>query len=189
VTIKDLVITKGIGELNDYKIRPLHIDDKKAKKRLQELEIYNENVNFDKLRSIITAFGNKEDIDEVNLEYLIFKEYVKVSLPAQIQLAERMRSRGSHVSAGERLGYVITQNGDKLSEKMEDTDYYKEHATSLKIDYLYYIKLMINPFDEVLLTVYGQKDLFKKFYKTREQFKKVMIQLEDLFRPKLKFID
>jgi len=190
ITIKDLVITKGIGELNDYKIRPLHIDDKKAKKRLQELEIYDENVDFNKLRSIITAFGNKEDIeDDVNLEYLIFKEYVKVSLPAQIQLAERMRSRGSHVSAGERLGYVITQNGDKLSEKMEDTDYYKEHITSLKIDYLYYIKLMINPFDEVLLTVYSQKDLFKKFYKTREQYKKVMVQLEELFRPKLKFID
>ena len=193
VTIKDLIITKGIGELNDYKIRPLHIDDKKGKKRLQELEIYNENVNLDKLRSIITAFGNKEDIDDEavnnNLEYLIFKEYVKISLPAQIQLAERMRSRGSHVSAGERLGYVITQNGDKLSEKMEDTDYFKEHSTSLKIDYLYYIKLMINPFDEVLLTVYGQKDIFKKFYKTREQYKKVMIQLEDLFRPKLKFVD
>ena len=48
---------------------------------------------------------------------------------------------------------------------------------------------MINPFDEVLLTVYGQKDIFKKFYKTREQYKKVMIQLEDLFRPKLKFVD
>ena len=192
IPLKDLVVTKSIGALQDYKIRSLHIDDKKATKRLQELEIYNKDVKFDVLRSIITAFGNKEDIDDHaqknNLEYLTFKEYVKVSLPAQIQLAERMRERGSMVSAGERLGYVITQNGDKLSEKMEDTDYFKEHSESLRIDYLYYIKLMINPFDEVLLTVYGEKDIFKKFYKTREQFKKVMVQLENLIRPKLLFI-
>jgi DNA polymerase elongation subunit (family B) len=192
VPLKDLVVTKGIGAIADYKIRALHVDDKKAKKRLQELEIYNEDVKFDVLRSIITAFGNKEDIDDHaqknNLEYLTFKEYVKISLPAQIQLAERMRERGSMVSAGERLGYVITQNGDKLCEKMEDTDYFKEHSESLRIDYLYYVKLMINPFDEVLLTVYGQKDIFKKFYKTRETFKKVMIQLENLTRPRSVFV-
>jgi DNA polymerase elongation subunit (family B) len=191
--VKDLVVTKGIGAIADYKIRPLHVDDKKCKKRLQELGLYHEEANMDVLRNIITAFGRKEDVEDEsylhNLEYLIFKEYVKLSLPAQIQLAERMRARGSHVSAGERLGYVITQNGDKLGEKMEDTDYFKEHAESLKIDYLYYMKLMINPFDEVLETVYGEKDLFKKFYKTREQFKKVMDQLHKLFMPKLRFVE
>jgi DNA polymerase elongation subunit (family B) len=191
--VKDLVVTKGIGAIADYKIRPLHVDDKKCKKRLQELGLYHEEANMDVLRNIITAFGRKEDIEDEsylhNLEYLIFKEYVKLSLPAQIQLAERMRARGSHVSAGERLGYVITQNGDKLGEKMEDTDYFKEHAESLKIDYLYYMKLMINPFDEVLETVYGEKDLFKKFYKTREQFKKVMDQLQKLFMPRLRFVE
>jgi hypothetical protein len=191
--IKDLVVTKGIGAIADYKIRSLHIDDKKCKKRLQELGLYHEEANMDVLRNIITAFGRKEDIEDEsylhNLEYLIFKEYVKLSLPAQIQLAERMRARGSHVSAGERLGYVITQNGDKLGEKMEDTDYFKEHAESLKIDYLYYMKLMINPFDEVLETVYGEKDLFKKFYKTREQFKKVIDQLQKLFMPRLRFVE
>jgi hypothetical protein len=191
--VKDLVVTKGIGAIADYKIRPLHVDDKKCKKRLQELGLYHEEANMDVLRHIITAFGRKEDVEDEsylhNLEYLIFKEYVKLSLPAQIQLAERMRARGSHVSAGERLGYVITQNGDKLGEKMEDTDYFKEHAESLKIDYLYYMKLMINPFDEVLETVYGEKDLFKKFYKTREQFKKVMDQLQKLFMPRLRFVE
>ena len=191
--LKELVVTKGIGAIVDYKIRALHIDDKKCRKRLEELGLYDPDVKIDVLRNIITAFGKKEDIDDEaiknNLEYLIFKEYVKLSLPAQIQLAERMRSRGSHVSAGERLGYVITQTGEKLGEKMEDTDYFKEHTSSLKIDYLYYLKLMINPFDEVLTTVYGEKDLFKKFYKTREQYKKVMDQLMKLFIPKLKFVD
>ena len=100
-----------------------------------------------------------------------------------------MRKRGCHVSAGERLSYVITQNGEKLSEKMEDVEYFKEHSETLRIDSLYYMKLMINPFDEVLMTVYKEKDIFKKFYKSREQFKKVMTQLENMTRPKLKFID
>ena len=189
INIKDLVVTKSIGAICDYKIRPLHIDDKKCKKRLEELGIYDSNASLDVIRSIITAFGKKEDVEEISLEYLIFKEYVKISLPAQIQLAERMRQRGSHVSPGERLSYVITQNGEKLSEKMEDVDYFKEHSETLRIDSLYYMKLMINPFDEVLLTVYKEKDIFKKFYKSREQFKKVMTQLENLSRPKLKFID
>jgi len=190
INTKDLVVTKSIGAICDYKIRPLHIDDKKCKKRLEELGIYDSNANLDKIRSIITSFGKKEDVEnEISLEYLIFKEYVKISLPAQIQLAERMRKRGCHVSAGERLSYVITQNGEKLSEKMEDVEYFKEHSETLRIDSLYYMKLMINPFDEVLMTVYKEKDIFKKFYKSREQFKKVMTQLENLTRPKLKFID
>ena len=193
VSVKDVVVTKSIGTLSDYKIRPLHIDDKKCKKRLEELQIYDCHANLDILRSIITAFGKKEDIEDKiqkhNLEYLIFKEYVKISLPAQVQLAERMRQRGSHVSAGERLGFIITQSGDKLSEKMEDVEYFKEHSETLRVDSLYYMKLMINPFDEVLMTVYKEKDIFKKFYKSREQFKKVMTQLENLSRPKLKFID
>jgi len=193
VSVKDVVVTKSIGTLSDYKIRPLHIDDKKCKKRLEELQIYDSHANLDILRSIITAFGKKEDIEDKiqkhNLEYLIFKEYVKISLPAQVQLAERMRQRGSHVSAGERLGFIITQSGDKLSEKMEDVEYFKEHSETLRVDSLYYMKLMINPFDEVLMTVYKEKDIFKKFYKSREQFKKVMTQLENLSRPKLKFID
>jgi DNA polymerase elongation subunit (family B) len=154
INIKDLVVTKSIGAICDYKIRPLHIDDKKCKKRLEELGIYDSNANLDVIRSIITAFGKKEDVEnEISLEYLIFKEYVKISLPAQIQLAERMRKRGCHVSAGERLSYVITQNGEKLSEKMEDVEYFKEHSETLRIDSLYYMKLMINPFDEVLMTV------------------------------------
>lgn len=190
IIIKDLIVTKSIGNVDDYKIRALNTDDKKCKKRLQELGIYNEDANLSKLRQMLLAFCNKEDIEDISsIEYLILKEYIKLSLPAQVQLAERMRSRGCLVTAGERLGYVITQNGEKLGEKMEDTDYFKEHVSSLKIDYLYYIKLMINPVDEVLMAVYGKKDIFKKFYKTRENFKKVMIQLENMFRPNLKFID
>ena len=187
LSIKELSITKGIGEVGDYKIRALPIDDKKCIKRLQELGIYDKDICLLKLRDIFLKKDDLDDIDHSSIEYLIYKEYIKMSLPAQVQLAERMRSRGSRVDAGERLGYIITQNGDKLSTKMEDIDYFKEHSKSLKIDYLYYIKLMINPFDEVLMAVYGKKDIFKTFYKTREKYKKVIDQLEELFRPKIIF--
>jgi DNA polymerase elongation subunit (family B) len=187
LSIKDLSITKSIGEVGDYKIRSLPIDDKKCIKRLQELGIHDKDVSLVKLRDIFLKKDDLDDVDQSSLEFLTYKEYIKMSLPAQVQLAERMRSRGSRVDAGERLGYIITQNGDKLSTKMEDIDYFKEHLRSLKIDYLYYIKLMINPFDEVLMAVYGKKDIFKKFYKTREKYKKVIDQLEDLFRPKILF--
>ena len=196
ISVKDLVITKSIGTLNDYKIRPLHIDDKKCVKRLKELEIYDKDVNIDILRSILKRFSNKEDIeDELSdhpLEYLTLKEYIKISLPAQMQLAERMRERGSRVDAGERLGYVITQNGGinaKMFKKIEDMDYFKDHSSSLKIDFLYYIKLLINPIDEVLSAVYQTKNVFKQFYKTREQFKKVIDELNSLTSPHLIFLE
>jgi hypothetical protein len=96
------------------------------------------------------------------------------------------------VDAGERLGYIITQNGGikaKMFEKLEDTDYFKEHAESLRLDYLYYIRLMINPIDEVLATVYEKKDLFKQFYKTRETWKKVNEQIESLFQARITLVD
>jgi len=196
VTIKDLVVTKSIGAIEDYKIRPLSDDDKKCKKRLEELGIYHSEVNLDTLRHILTMFIQKEDVsDQVtknHLEYVIFKEYVNLALPAQVQLAERMRERGNRVDAGERLGYIITQNGGikaKMFEKLEDTDYFKEHAESLRLDYLYYIRLMINPIDEVLATVYEQKDLFKQFYKTRETWKKVNEQIESLFQARITLLD
>jgi DNA polymerase elongation subunit (family B) len=188
LSIKDLSITKSVGEINDYKIRSLHIDDKKCIKRLKDLGIYDQSLDIKKLRDIFINFTNKENIDEYCLEYLVFKEYIKLSLPSQVQLAEKMRSRGSRVDPGERIAYIITQNGEKLSNKMEDIEYYKEHKNSIKIDYLYYIKLMINPFDEVLLAVYNKKDIFKNFYKMIEKYKKVIDQLNDLFRPELNFI-
>jgi len=194
VSVKDLIITKSIGTLNDYKIRSLHIDDKKCIKRLKELDIYDPDIDINILRTILLKFTDKEDIEDESyhhpLEYLTLKEYIKISLPAQMQLAERMRERGSRVDAGERLGYVITQNGGtnaKMFKKLEDADYFKDHSC-LKIDYLYYIKLLINPIDEVLSAVYQQKNVFKQFYKMREQFKKVMDQLEQLSTPILVFI-
>ena len=191
---KDLTISKSVGDIKDYKIRALPDDDKKLEKRLKELEINPEGSKFDILRKILKDFVEKSDLYEDHkyrhpLEYLIIEAYINKALPSQVQLAEKMRKRGTRVDAGERLGYVVIESDqnikDKLFNKIEDVDYFKENSSVLKIDSLYYTKLMINPMDEVLSAVYKTDDVFKKYYKAREQYWKVVRQLTELFSPKI----
>ena len=62
-------------------------------------------------------------------------------LPAQVQLAEKMRRRGMRVDAGSRIEYLVTTNGGlkaKQFDKLEDPLYQQEHSNLVKIDYLYY---------------------------------------------------
>lgn len=191
VPIKELSITKSVGDVAGYKIRALSEDDKKCSKRLESLDLLDDRADLALVRKILNLFIEKEDISEYSgtLEYLIFKEYVSKALPGQVQLAERMRSRGTRVDVGERLGYVITEGNcglkGRLSQKMEDVNYFKEHTGSLKIDPLYYIHLAIKPFDEILSAVYGTKDCFKNFYKARENYSKVQVELNGLFTPNI----
>ena len=197
VECKDLSISKSVGDIKDYKIRPLPDDDKKLEKRLNELHIFDKTIKFDMVRKIFKDFIEKdEDYDAYaytsGLEYQVVQEYVSKALPSQVQLAEKMRRRGSFVSAGERLAYVVIQSDsikDKLFDKIEDVDYYRENVYSMKIDYLYYTRLMINPIDEVIEAVYSHKDLFKKMYKYRENYFKVVRQLTEIFSPKIILID
>ena len=197
VECKDLSISKSVGDIKDYKIRPLPDDDKKLEKRLNELHIFDKTIKFDMVRKIFKDFIEKdEDYDAYaytnGLEYQVVQEYVSKALPSQVQLAEKMRRRGSFVSAGERLAYVVIQSDsikDKLFDKIEDVDYYRENVYTMKIDYLYYTRLMINPIDEVIEAVYSHKDLFKKMYKYRENYFKVVRHLNEIFSPKIILIE
>jgi DNA polymerase elongation subunit (family B) len=196
ITPKDLTISKSVGDIKDYKIRPLPDDDKKLQKRLLELDLLDERADLSAVRLVFKAYTEKNDteFDMLRLvhgiEHLIVQEYVNKALPSQIQLAEKMRRRGTRVDAGERIGYCVieTDNNikDKLFNKIEDIDYYKEHADILKIDSLYYTKLMINPIDEVMSAVYKKEDVFKKYHKARENYWKVVQQLNQLFSPIIK---
>ena len=85
---KHFIITKSVGDISDYKIRPLPDDEKKRKKRLADL-------------------GIPEDYNPKQVEEL----YKLRSLPAQIQLAEKIRRRGGRVDAGERIEYIVVCNG------------------------------------------------------------------------------
>jgi DNA polymerase elongation subunit (family B) len=197
LTSKDLSISKSIGDIKDYKIKPLPDDEKKLQKRLSDLKLLDLDANLNVVKQIFKDIidNNEEEIDEHKmnnqLEYQIVMEYMNKCLPSQMQLAQKMRRRGNFVSAGERLAYVVIESEskkDKLFEKIEDLDYFKENIKYLTIDQLYYMKLMINPMDEVIRAVYTKDDLFKKLYKYRENYSKVMNQLNEIFSPRITLV-
>lgn len=128
------------------------------------------------------------------------KDYYTHCLPAVVQLAERMRQRGQRVDPGTRLEYVISdQGGHKAKQyvKVEDAIYFSQHSSVLKLDYMYYLKLMANPFDDVLNVLYNvddgsknafQKDFVLKQYKFRLNVRtKVLDELKDLIAPTVTF--
>lgn len=110
-------------------------------------------------------------------------EYHDKSLPAHIQLAERMRSRGTRVDVGTRLEYVITCNGTRLSEKVEDIEYFDRHSDILRIDNLYYLKLLVNPIDQILNVTIPEKDLVSKMYTQHKNKYKLCQEIKELSEP------
>lgn len=199
LSVKDLTISKSVGDIKDYKVRPLPDDDKKLTKRLKELEIFDEEADLSAIRTIFQQYIEKNETEydmlrlKYGLEHLIIQEYINKALPSQVQLAEKMRKRGTRVDAGERIGYCVIESTnnvkDKLFNKIEDVEYFKENSAILKIDSLYYGRLMINPIDEVISAVYKKDDIFKKYYKIRETYWKVMKEINELFQPKIILID
>jgi DNA polymerase elongation subunit (family B) len=174
---KMFVITKSVGDIKDYKIRPLADDEKKKAKRLKDLNCTEE-------------------------------EYNERAMPAQVQLAEKMKRRGKPVSVGTRLEYIVSDTGnkkDKLFNQIEDYEYFKDHSSILTIDFLYYLKLGINPIDEVLKiglklnnSVDKEKKIksgcnLEKFVETQRKYRinKYMMlkELNELFSPKIKFVE
>ena len=197
IPIKELAITKSIGEISDYKIRAMPDDEKKLKKRLTELGILDVDADLTVIRKLFAEMADRSDASERfrlqnSIEWAVVREYINKALPSQVQLAEKMRRRGVRVDPGERLGYCVIESEnnikDKLFDKIEDVDYVREHSSILKIDTLYYSKLMINPIDEVLSAIYDQTDLFKKYYRARESYWKVVRQIEEINRPLIRLI-
>jgi DNA polymerase elongation subunit (family B) len=265
ITDKDLAISKSIGDIKDYKIKPLpeeicllcknkvlttfyctevhneyneklkkcvkcknktpyfckvsrteknkepqycykcreegmvDIVNKKLQKRLFDLKLLDPDADLPIVKNIFKDLiieKNEEKLEDhrINnqLEYQIVEEYLNKALPSQMQLAQRMRKRGTYLTAGERISYVVIDSSsikDKLFDKIEDLDYFKENKKYININKLYYVKLMINPIDEVLMAAYNKQDVFKKIYKYKENYYKVMIQLKQLFSPRIKLIE
>ena len=118
------------------------------------------------------------------------EQYTSLQLPAQVQLAERMRRRGLRVDPGSRIEYIVTTTGGpkaKQSEKLEDPDYQRKFPNIVKIDFLYYIKNLINPMDQALEVAYGLKKFTESQHKARLKKYTIMRNIEKLFDPKLSF--
>jgi DNA polymerase elongation subunit (family B) len=183
---KDFIVTKSVGEVSDYKIRELPTDIKKLKKRLTELNFTDEVIDiFERDMNKLSLSGKEKTIKRQAME-----RYTALQLPAQVQLAERMRRRGQRIDAGSRIEYLVTTNGGpkaKQSEKLEDPEYQAKYSHIIHIDFLYYIKNLINPLDQALDVAYGLKKFTDSQYKARLKKYTMQVALSKRFNPKLSF--
>lgn len=121
-------------------------------------------------------------------------EYYEKCLPAQVQLAIKMRRRGHPVQSGTRLEYLITDinnHNDKQYEKIEDFDYFKKFSDILTVDFFYYLKISINSIDEILNIAFGTElDFIKEQYNFRYKVRrKVLNDIKSLSTPKIQFVE
>ena len=181
----DFVVTKSIKSHGDGTVIPF-IDEKGKKKGM--MGDYKVSLLSMEGKERKRQFGLK-DCNNAN-------DFYMRCLPPVVQLAERMRGRGQRVDAGSRLEYVIsTLGGHKALQyvKVEDAIYFGNHSSVLKLDYMYYLKLMSNPFDDVLNILYYDKNDTKfKFqknfvlnqYKYRLKYRiKMLEELQDVLIP------
>ena len=183
--ISDFVVTKSIGDSGGL-LPEAFVNEKGIKKA--KVGDYTVPIlsNDKKEREEQIAKKGADSVDE----------YYLLCLPAQVQLAERMRMRGQRVDPGTRLEYVICDPNNhtgKQYEKIESVEYLAKYKQYIDIDYMYYLKALINPLDQVLDVAYGNETDYKKGfidiqYKQRWKIRhKWMEELKNLFRPNLIF--
>lgn len=159
---------KDCFKVGDYKINGRYLLSSDAKEREKQLESKDAN----------TA-----------------KEYYLKCLPAQVQLANRMKVRGNPVAPGTRLEFVITSEGGQKAlqaVKNESADYFARHSDILRIDYLYYIKQLASPIDQVLEIIFGSKarNFVLNQYKYRSVIRdRTLREIEKAFRPNYFYIE
>jgi DNA polymerase elongation subunit (family B) len=179
----DFVVTKAVG--NSGGLQPEVFTNEKG---VRKAKVGDYTV---KILSSDTTERN-EQLKQKGAENA--EEYYLLSLPAQVQLAERMQRRGQRVDAGTRLEYLITgpdKHTAKQYEKVECAEYYSKHKNAIKIDYFYYLKALANPLDQVLSVAYpGVVDFVLDQYKFRYKVRRNLLnELTELFTPKLKFLE
>ena len=182
---RDFVITKSVGDVGDLQAQAF-IDEKGVKKA--KVGDYT-----------VPILSTDKDVREQQLYKkgaTSVKEYYSLCLPAQVQLAEKMRRRGQRVDDGSRLEYIVSDpvnHTAKQYEKVESADYLAKHSDLVKVDFLYYLKALVNPMDQVLDVAFQNEKRYKKGF-TMRQYKfrwkvrtKLHKELLDLFKPELKF--
>jgi DNA polymerase elongation subunit (family B) len=189
IPYKEFVITKAVGDTNNMAVVP-YIDEKGVEKT--------------KIGDYIVPLLPTDEKERLNQlkkkDALTDAEYYEKCLPAQVQLAEKMRQRGQIVQSGSRLEFLITDienHGDKQYEKIENIDYFLNHSDVLTVDFFYYIKVAINSIDEVLNIAFAKneqngykfkKDFILEQYNFRYKVrKKVLDEIKKMSKPTLVF--
>jgi DNA polymerase elongation subunit (family B) len=172
--IEDFVITKSTGDYGDLKAQ--YFQNEKGLHRAM-LGQYNVPFLTDDIRMSEGIITPQKESD-----------WYLDKLPAHIQLLEKIKRRGQMRNEGSRLEYVIVETDDlkaKQSEKIETLSYYKKNKDVLHLDYLYYLQRLINPVDQILEVIFGLKNFMKSQCNARLLKKKLTIQINNLFSPKL----
>lgn len=177
---KNFVVTKSIGSTGG--MQPVPFVNEKGQHKTKIGDYTVPSLSFDS--EVKETQLQKKGVENAS-------EYYTKCLPAQVQLAEKMRRRGQRVDTGTRLEYVITETGGhtaKQYEKIESADYFTAHKDILKLDFMYYLKLLTNPIDQVLRSAYGLEDFTLKQYNYRLNVRTKMVnELKKLFTPRLVF--
>jgi DNA polymerase elongation subunit (family B) len=161
---KEYSITKSIKEVDQYKVKPADKDPEKRRKQ----------------------FANKflDPVKNTDTDYLLR------SLPGHVQLAERMRRRGMFVEAGSRIDFVVTTSGGikgKIWQKIESSEYYREHSDIIRLDMNYYCKSLTNPGDQAMETAYKYKGFFKEQLELRILKQECLDELKKAFAVSILF--
>ena len=147
VGIEELIVTTSLNVIEGYKKKVVP-GDPIAKREFLEKKGYNTEEQF--------HIGN---------------------LPAHVQLALKMRARGGIVEEGSRLAWIIMykkgMRAAKKSAKIEDPIYFLKRKNVLRIDYINYAKQLVNPFDELCVTVWKKEKVFTQMFKQILQKEKV----------------
>ena len=197
--LSDFIVTKSVGSINELQL-DVFVNEKQIKKgKIGDYTVSllpDINTCYDewKKQMLMKKIFVPEPISEDDVTQME-EEYYLTCLPAQVQLAERMRKRGYRVDAGTRLEYAITDPNNhtgKQYEKIESADYLQKHGDIIQLDYMYYLKALINPLDQVLDVAFAKykKGFVMEQYKFRLKIRmKLLKELLEHFQPKIKLID
>lgn len=139
--ITDFVITKSVGDITE------NDDQKDCNGRLGNYKIRNVLPSDEKEKQKILGGMSERD-------------YYILQCPPQVQLAERLQRRGTPVSTGSRLEFVVIHHptSSSLGKKFECFEYFQKHQDILDLDYHYYAEAMINPISQLINAVSETKD-------------------------------
>jgi DNA polymerase elongation subunit (family B) len=182
--ITDFVVTKAVGDNGGMIVQEFVNEKGERKAKLGDYTV-----------PLLSSASRYPDAHQAELNKKgasNAEEFYMSCLPAQVQLAERMRKRGSRVDSGTRLEYVIADpnhHTSKQYEKVESADYIMKHKDVLGIDYMYYIKALANPLDQVLTVAFKDvKDFVLEQYNYRYKVRgKMLKDLSGVFSPDVSF--
>lgn len=103
--------------------------------------------------------------DKIDLNLLVLSKKLTDYITAydgkavHVQVAIKMKDRGHASEVGDRIQYLITDNGKKLvSDRAEEAEYVMRNLDKFKIDKTYYIYQQLLPPAQRVLRLLGVKD-------------------------------